>query len=272
MKKIVTLISIICSVKAFAGNLVSIQNQEVLAPVNEELGTIFHLPGPVTTVTPSKYFHIVDVGAGIDANGVKTDVRNFQIKPIKGAQSESITFVLTDGKSIALKLLPSFEADKYYEVHFENMRKLSHGIFSHEVDLLKNMISDESGHYSRAVVEKPVESKISDFDFKLVRVFASDDYTGYVYSIKNKSSEPKKIELSKFSFGYPNAAIISHVDKEILSKCPFFGSNIDCETKLEVVVKGQTPPEYVSLSATPPPFIKPGDVKDRPQIENKMMK
>lgn len=245
------------TIPSFAGALVALQNQEVSAPVNEELGSIFQLPSAVNTVTPSKYFQISDVGSSTDpSTGLKTDVRTFQIKAVRGAKSEIVTFVLAGGKNISIKFIPAADADKFYDVHFESPRKQSKSFFNQELQMMQSMILDEGGGYAREIFEKKIETKFDDFSFVMTRVYASNDFTGYVFEIKNKSKEPKKINLSHFSFGYPNKAVLAHVVDDEITSCPFFGSDKDCATRLQVVVRGNSKqPVSILSSSDPIPFM-----------------
>lgn len=249
--------SLLFSTQSFAGTLVALQNQEVSAPVNEELGSIFQMPSAVNTVTPSKYFQITDVGSGVDpTTGMKTDVRTFQIKPIRGAKSESITFVLSGGKNISIKFTPAIDADKFYDVHFESPRKKTKSFFNQELQMMQSMILDEGGGYARELLEKKVNTKFDDFDFVMTRIYASNDYTGYVFEVKNKSKEVKKLNLSNFSFGYPNKAVLAHVSEDEIISCPFFGSDKNCSTKLHVVLRGNSKQPFSILSSSDPiPFM-----------------
>lgn len=261
MKQAVLFISIFLVFKAEAGNLVALQNQEVSVAVNKDLGTIFQFPNAVNTVTPSKYFSITDIGSSIDpSTGMKTDVRSFQIKPIYLARSESVTFVLVGGKSISFKLSPAIDADKFYDVHFEQYKKPNKGLFSQELNLMKSMILNENGAYPRDILEKEMNTKFENFDFVLTQIYSSSDFTGYVFLLRNKGKETQKINLSNFSFGYPNRAILAHVNSEELIKCPFFGKNQDCQTTLQVVVRGNKNLSLPILSSSAiPPFVKASD-------------
>ncbi len=263
MKHIFSLLgSLLISTYSFAGTIVALQNQEISAPVNEDLGSIFQLPSAVNTVTPSKYFQISDVGSSVDpTTGMKTDVRTFQVKPVRNARSESITFVLTGGKNISIKFTPAADADKFYDVHFESPRKQSKTFFNQELQLMQSMLLDDGSGYARQILEKKVSTKFDDFEFLMTRIYASNDFTGYVIEVKNKAKEQRKINLSNFSFGYPNKAILAHVDFEEITSCPFFGSDPNCKTQMYVVLRGTSKqPVSILSSSDPAPFMKNSEV------------
>ena len=67
---------------ASAASVVAVQNQEVLVPVNAELGSVLQFSSAVKTVTPAKSFAVSDLAGEATSTGQKTDVRTFQVKPI----------------------------------------------------------------------------------------------------------------------------------------------------------------------------------------------
>lgn len=256
---------LVCSFMAFnayAGTITVLQNQDAIVSINEELGSIVQLPSAVGTVTSSKYFYITDMGSNINpASGAKTDVRTFQIKPILGAKSENVTFVLSNGKNISFKFIPAKEGDKFYDIHFEQTKKNPKSFFSQEMFMMKSMILDESGGYVRNVTNENITTQFENFDFKLVRIYASNDATGYVFEVTNNGHEKQKINLSKISFGFPNRAIMAHVDREELETCPLLSVTPDCFTRLRIIARGnQNQP--ISILSTPPPFVKNNDLGD----------
>lgn len=258
---------LMCSCVAFnaeAGTITVLQNQDAVVSINAELGSILQLPSAVSTVTSSKYFYITDIASSMDAqNGVKTDVRKFQVKPVFDAQSENVTFVMADGKNISFKFIPARAGDKFYDIHFEQSKKPSKVFFSHEMSLMKSMILDENGGYVRDVTDEKIVTQFENFEFKLIRVYASSDFTGYVFTVTNEASEPQFIDLSTISFGLPNRAIMSHVDQEELATCPLLSVAQDCVTRLHVITRGNTSQihnQSLSILSSTPPFVKSDDV------------
>lgn len=241
---------------AHAGTITVLQNQEAIVSVNEELGSIIQLPSAVSTITASKYFHITDVGAPFDpASGAKVDVRTFQIKPIPNSNSEKVTFILANGKSVSFKFIPAKDGDKFYDIRFEQPKKISKIFFSQEMLMLKSMILNEGNGYIRDVINENITTEFEGLKFKLIRIYGSDAFTGYVFEITNDGHEKKQINLSQISFGFPNQAIMAHVDREELNTCPLLSTIPDCITRLQVVMRGRQNYQ-ISILPSQPPFIK----------------
>ena len=111
------LLTALANSKAYGALLVAVPNQETATPINGELGSILQLPTPVKTVTPSRYFKIRDVAQ--TPGGSHSDVRTFHVTAIAGAKPEPVTFVLGSGKALALKLIPTPGADKFFNIEFD---------------------------------------------------------------------------------------------------------------------------------------------------------
>lgn len=254
--------SLWCPAKIFASTMVAIQNQESVLSINEELGSVVQLPSAVSTVTSSKYFYINDIGSVVDpTNGMKVDVRTFQIKPVDNARKESVTFVLADGKNISFKFIPTKNADKFYDVRLEPIKSRSKLFMSQEMDMLKHMILDDAGDYARRLLAVQVKSDFKKLKFKLIRMYQSSEFTGYVFQIENLASKTQTIDLSGLAFGVPNKAVLSHVDQDLLAACPLMSVTTDCVTRLHLVIRGtpnSTDDFKSSLSSihSVPPFVK----------------
>lgn len=242
--------------ESHAGTIVALQNQEVTVPINSTLGSIIQLPAVVNTVTPSKYYSISDVGAAVEPNsGVKSDVRTFQIKPIPHAKSESVTFILAGGKNLSFRFTPAMAGDKFYDIHFERPKKLTKSFMNQELSMMRSMILDENGGFPRRVIKDGSIQKLDKFSFTLKEIYQSSEFTGFVFDLKNRTREAQTLNLSQFSFGAPNKAIMAHANNLNLDKCPFFGSNSSCTTRFQVIVKGNANPHLSTLSHTfTPPF------------------
>lgn len=260
--RLLCLTSLLSSAKGFAGTIVAIQNQESVLSINEELGSVIQLPSAVSTITSSKYFYISDIGSVVDpTNGMKIDVRTFQIKPVDKAQKESVTFVLADGKNISFKFIPTKNADKFYDVRLEQIKSRIKLFMSQEMNMLKYMILDEIGDYSRRFFDIQVKSDFKKLKFKLIRMYQSNEFTGYVFEIENLGSKKETINLSSLSFGLPNRAILAHVDQDTLAVCPLLSVTTDCITRLHVIIRGtpNSSDDFKSLLSSIhsiPPFVK----------------
>lgn len=251
------------SLPAEAAVLVALQNQEVAAPVNAELGTILELPAAVKTVTPSKFFTITDLGGDVAANGgARADVRTFQVRPVKGARPESVTFVLAGGKSIALRLTAASGAEKFYEVHLEGKRgAFAQKFLGNEMALMRAMLLDENGGFVREIVDTKVSgAKFEDLEFTLARIYSATDLTGYVFRVRNKGKSVARVAPSGLALGKPNRAILAQSDKDRIEPCPLFKTTPECVTAIRLVVRGAKEKEPV-LGALPnatAPFVKVG--------------
>lgn len=258
-------ISLWSSSKGFAGTIVSVQNQESLVSINDELGSILQLPNAVSTITSSKYFSITDIGSPVDpTNGMKTDVRTFQIMPVSHAQSESVTFVLADGKNLSFKFISAKNADKFYDVRLEQTKTRSKSFLSPEMSMLRHMILDEAGEYSRRFFDVPVKSDFKGLKFNLIRMYNTSDFTGYVFDVTNTGSKKQTLTLSNIAFGLPNRAIIAHIDRDSLAVCPLLSVTTDCVTRLHMIIRGTPNPTddfQSSLSSihSVHPFMKKGE-------------
>jgi hypothetical protein len=230
---------------AFASVIIVPSDGEVKIPIDRETGSLLQLPSSVKTITPSKSFQISDVASDVDAvTGTKMDVRLFQVRPVPGAHSDNVTFVLGNGRIVKTQLIPSESAEKHYELVFPNdSKKVKHTKFlQSEISLMAAMIRDEGGDFAREVKDSSVS--ISGFESasaKLVRIFAGNGLSGYAFELRNKSSEVLNIDVSRLSIGNENAsaekAILLHSEKEKLEPCGLI-SKPECKTRIFVVARG----------------------------------
>ena len=247
--------------KALADKLIAMDGQDLLVPIHLSLGSVVQLPKSVTTVTPSALFSIEAVSAS------QLDVKTFLIKPTAAQTatqtlepvSETVTFVLSNGKSISLKLVSSHKAEKYYEISLEAPKSKPKEFLVSEIQMMKAMILDESGGFSREIVEEKVPSSIPSLEFTLSRIYKSNENYGYVFLVKNDSSKPIKLIPSQFALGKPNIAILSHFSKDTLGECYLISLSSSCSALLRIVTKKTSKlPNLVSNN--PAPFSK-GEAK-----------
>lgn len=91
--------------------------EPVSIAIDKTTGSLIQLPGSVKTITPSTQFEITDVASEVDeVSGMKSNVRLLQVRPLPGAKSETVTFVLGNGKSIKSVLMVAEGAQKHYEL------------------------------------------------------------------------------------------------------------------------------------------------------------
>lgn len=248
----------VASVSAQAAVIVAAGNQEVLVPVNAELGAVLQFSLPVKTVTPAKNFSVTDLGSEVTATGAKSDVRTFQVKPAMAGASENVTFVLAGGRTVNMRLVATQGGEKFFDVALEAKRALVATKFlSAELELMRAMIGDELGGFSREVMDTKVSADVGKLDVRLTRTYASADFTGYVFKIANEGSATLDVSASEFAIGKPNRAVMTHVSKSKLESCPMFSVKPNCTAMVHVVVRGmKESPAALALSLKPAPFVK----------------
>ncbi len=259
------LIAIFAASTGHAAVVVAVQNQETVVPVNAELGSILQLPSPVKTVTPSQYFSIQNVGGG-ESSG-QMDVRTFHIKPVPGAMSEGVTFVLANGKALALRLMPTPSGEKFYDLQLDPLSRKGRDtkFLSAEMTMMRAMLTDELGGFAREVVDLKVATEFPDLEFKLARIYGASDLTGYVFKVRNTGSEALDLNLSSLVFGRPNRAVLAQADRARLEPCPALGTDPDgCQAAVRMVVRGAktAQPALGALPNAVPPFAKASSISE----------
>ena len=226
---------------ALAGVVIIPSQDEVKLPIDLESGSLVQMPFSVKTITPTHNFEISDVGSQMEAaTGAKTDVRLFMVRPVPGAKSENVTFILGNGKAVKTRLVPAADADKHYDLVFPNdsSKHRDPRFLQPEVALMRAMLRDEAGDFARQVADKSVKfNNIDGVSARLTRIFAAQELVGYSYELRNRSSEPVKISISSLSMGNPNRAVLLQVDKDTLQPCRVF-STPECKTTLRIVSRG----------------------------------
>ena len=246
---------------ASGATLVAVENQETVVAVNSDVGTIIDLPSAVKTVTPAKFFLLQDIAGQA---GAKADVRTFLIKPTAHGATEVVTFVLANGQALALKLVPVQSGEKYYSLVFEPKRRgQTHKFLAAEMAMMRAMLLDEGGGFAREAFgphdkSGRVDVEFDGLEFRLLRLYAAADQTGYVFLVTNRGPESKKLNLSSLAFARPNRALLAQVDKTELAVCPTLSTAEECQTALRMVIKGPKPPEPLLTSFGPsaPPFAE----------------
>jgi hypothetical protein len=243
---------------ASAASVVAVQNQEVVVPVNGELGSVLQFSSAVKTVTPAKSFAVSDLGTEGNSTGQKTDVRTFQVKPVEAGANESVTFVLAGGRSVSLRLVATPNAEKFYDVSLAVKRtKLGTKFLASELEMMRSMIADESGGFAREVLDTKVNAEVGKLDVRLVRVYSAPELTGYVFSVANAGGKSMNVDLSTFAVGEPNRAVLASVNRPRLESCPLLGTNPKCTATLHFVVRGvREVAPVLTLTGKPAPYVK----------------
>jgi hypothetical protein len=242
------------SQSAVAAVLPVVPHQETVVSVNSEVGTVLQFSLPVKTVTAAKMFGISEFSTGVTPAGQKADVRSFVVRPAVNTANESVTFVLANGKPIVLRFVASAAADKFVDVQVNAPSKAAKGGFlSKELALMRSMLLDEAGSYSREVRRTQVESAIPRTQAQLVRVYRADALTGYVFTIENHGKKDLVLEPSVLALGSGVVPVLSHLSKSKISPCPIMNSDASCTATVRFVVRG-------SADAAPTlgvqPFVK----------------
>jgi hypothetical protein len=253
--KVLGLLSLACmSLSAQAAVLPVVPHQEALMPVNSTAGTVLQFSLPVKAVTAAKMFSIKDFSSGVSATGQKADVRSFVVQAATATANESVTFVLANNKPIVLRLTSSAAADKFVDVQLHTHTKSGKGGFlSKELALMRSMLLDEAGSYSREVVSKHFESALPRTKVQLVRMYRSGTLTGYVINIENHGKEELVLDPSRLALGVRVAPVLSHLSKSKISPCPVMNSEASCTATARFVVRGSTqPPSALQVR----PFVR----------------
>lgn len=251
---------------ALAGTVIIPGGEEVVLSIDARVGSLVQLPSSVKTITPSENFSITDVAPSFDsATGAKVDVRLFVVKPITGARSERVTFVLGDGRSVRIRLTPAAEAERHYDLVFPGEAKKVRNprFLGTEVALMRALIRDEGGTFARQETSESVAlAGLDGFKAILTRVFATAGLAGYAFELRNVSGDRAAVPVTTLSIGAPNRAVLVHADKDVLDSCRFVSSPA-CTTRLLIVARGDvTESRSLGVSSNEPaPFMRP-DAKE----------
>ena len=256
MKAIILAASMTISALAHGNTIVAIANDKTPVPINSGLGTIIQFPRAVKTVTPSRHYVITDVGADPLQ---KVDIKTFQVKAKGPVPMEEVVFILADSTPITLQFLPQSDAAKYYNITLDTSAKdaTKSKFLTNELSMMRAMLKDEPGGFDRKVVDKEINASLKDLSLKLKRIYSSPQFTGYVFLLKNSSSQQQKVSPSLFNFDTPNRALLAQLDKEELSPCPVLSSSPECQMALRIIVKGPVTDSF-GLGQLPdkaPPFV-----------------
>lgn len=265
--KYLTLIFWMHAAFAQAATMVAFEHQETVVVINSEVGSLIDLPAPVKTVTPAKFFVLQEAAAaatGATAATPSSDVRTFLVKPVPQAEAEVVTFVLASGQALALKFMPAATADKYYAIVFDVKRRSPLSKFlGPELAMLRAMLLDEAGGFAREVIadnDPRAELKVdfAPLEFRLARIYATADQTGYVFVVRNRGGQVSRLQLSSLAFAKPNRAVLAQVDKTELTPCPLLGVGPDCQTALRLIVRGPkaAQPLLMNIGPSQPPFVQ----------------
>jgi hypothetical protein len=242
------------SQSALAAVLPVVPHQETVVAVNSEVGTVLQFSSPVKTVTAAKMFGISEFSTGVNPAGQKADVRSFVVRPAVNTANESVTFVLAIGKPVVLRFVASSAADKFVDVQVNAPSKAAKGGFlSKEIALMRSMLLDEAGNYSREVRRTQVESAIPRTQAQLVRVYRADALTGYVFNIENHGKKDLVLEPSMLAIGSGVVPVLSHLSKSKISPCPIMNTDASCTATVRFVVRG---PADASPTLGVHPFVK----------------
>lgn len=219
-------------------------------PVNPDTGTIILFPEPVISVSSSEFYKIEAVRGNKDpATGTVSDVAEFIVRPLSpNSATDDVTFVLYSLRSYNIRFTPSKMADKYYRIKavFPSMQQSgsnSQGLrydtvnfLSTETKLMKSMLMDSAGNFSRSVVNRKINFApyTEGLGVNLVRVFQGPNVTGYTFIFRNISSSTIQIAPQNLSMGVPNMAVMVQSDRYILPPCSL--NRTKCKTAVRYIV------------------------------------
>jgi len=223
--------------------------EPVSMAIDKTTGSLIQLPGSVKTITPSTQFEITDVASEVDeVSGMKSNVRLLQVRPLPGAKSETVTFVLGNGKSIKSVLMVAEGAQKHYElVYPPETKKLKNPKFlQSEMDLMGAMIRGDSLDYVMQMKDKKIPLKgLEGFSARLQRLWAGSGLTGMVLEIRNTSSEAQSLDITHLKLMDPqngqsslgtSAGALFHAERLSLEPCGLLFKP-QCTTLLYVVTR-----------------------------------
>lgn len=185
--------------------------------------TIFRFNEEVKTISQASRF---DIHPADDAD---PNYSVLSVTPRFTSGKSDVTFILASGAIVntALTVVPKAipeKTDSFYD--FKSKDSLIEGEKEggnrsnvSEMELMKAMIRwDQVVGYKTEVLSKTIDTGIDDLSAKLVRVYMGAQFNGYIFEVKNTSNKRDyTIDLKNLSLGMPNAALISQVDREVLS-------------------------------------------------------
>lgn len=216
-------------------------SQETIVPVNSKVGTLLQFPASIKNITPSQFFKIKEENSDVDrSTGKKGDVKTLSILPTSSALSESVAVVFWNGKFIKLKFVATTEAEPFYDLQFEAQSKEASDprFLKRHMALLKSMIKDESGGYRREVINNRTQKELGKVRLELVRVYNSQDISGFAYKVQNLSNEKIIVNPSAIVFSGGLKTVASQIDSQTLEPCPFLRTTPECTTTLRIVTQG----------------------------------
>lgn len=236
----------------------------ILIQVDPSSGATVELPYPVKMIpVMPKYFEInpQKYTQANNSNQVKNqadDVTVFTIAPGPRKQDSAI-FLLSNGKSIKIKLIPSTTnvADSFYQLKFLENSNNSYSsnskfFLSDEKNLMVAMLKDDS-KYGRKIVSEKIEIRnYPELDFKLLRIYDASKVQGYVIKVKNKSNKVLQLNPTVLKIGNHNSIVMIQNDHDTIDSC---AKNSDpnptgtgCFTILRLVVRNQSSVNAITLN------------------------
>ena len=184
--------------------------------------TIFRFGEEVKTISQASRFDIHP------ADEADPNYSVLSVTPRFTSGKSDVTFILASGAIVntALTVIPKAipeKTDSFYDFKskdslVEGEKDSAHSNVS-EMELMKAMIRwDQVVGYKTEVLSKTVDTGVDDLSAKLVRVYMGAQFNGYVFEVKNTSSRRDyTLDLKNLSLGTPNVALLSQVDREVIS-------------------------------------------------------
>ena len=230
----------IWSTLGWAASLVVADGEPEKVPLDPEVGVVVQLPSYVRVVTPADELEVTPVETGEEG------VRHLQVRPTSSFAEEQVTFVLGDGRSVALTFQPSEGADRFLSVKLREeptaAARTRAGWNAMERALLAAMFRDDP--VRRSVVDEVlVFDEYPELQFRLVRLHQGDEgLVGYTFELRNLADSRVELHPEVLSVGWPNRAVFTQVDHEVLVPCAvrdvWDPDGVSCRTALRLVVRG----------------------------------
>lgn len=221
-------------------SVVVVQDGEVLDVGLAAGGTLVQLPQFVEVVAPTP-LEVTPTGAP------ERGVKHLQVRS-RGPLTtpETVTFVLADGRAVALRFVPGKASDGFVDVRFPSpppARDLRSAWLAPEREVLAAMLRDDTST-GRTVNEEVEYAEYPELTFRLLRVHqGTEGVVGYTFELVNQLEVPLTLHPEVLSVGWPNRAALVQTDHDELvpcSKAPAWApGRPSCRTALRLVVRDE---------------------------------
>ena len=258
----ILIISILVPLTSLSEEVIAHKGETLTLPINSNLGTLLEFPVPLKLIPSSSKYSLRAVTTEIDPESKRPiNINIVNVKPLKKYSNEKIPFLLSNGRTIYIRLISRNGANRHYKIKFLKRNRSNLQSFLHnEIKLMKQMILDNPGKgFSRQVVNRRLYvGKLKGLDIRLRRKFKGQGLTGFTFILRNTSKSKKTIIPKKYRYGKNINSILFHGDHYELSSCKEAKKkNGHCVTALRIVFRE-------------PNFRFPGSYSDFPFMTSKL--